>query len=54
MTMLRKELLELLCCPGCKGDLDYDSERETLTCKLCGRVYEVKDGIPIMIPDDEQ
>ena len=53
MRVLRKELLELLCCPGCKGDLDYDQEQETLTCKLCGKVYQVKDGIPLMIPDDE-
>ena len=50
--MLRKELLDLLCCPGCKGDLDYSSEKETLTCRLCGKVYEVKDGIPIMMSDD--
>jgi len=52
--MLKKELLDLLCCPRCKGDLDYSPEKEILTCTLCGKVYEVRDGIPMMIPDDEQ
>lgn len=30
--MLSKELLEILACPSCKGDLIYDSKNETLTC----------------------
>lgn len=50
--MVRKELLEILCCPKCKGDLDYKPEQNTLTCKSCGHVYEVKDDIPIMLVDD--
>ncbi len=50
--MVRKELLEILCCPKCKGDLDYKPEKNTLTCKSCGHVYEVKDDIPIMLVND--
>ena len=50
--MLKKELLDILCCPKCKGDLDYNSDQNTLTCKKCGRVYEVKNDIPIMLVDD--
>ncbi len=50
--MIKKELLEILCCPKCKGDLDYKPERNTLTCKKCGQVYQVKDDIPIMLIDD--
>jgi len=50
--MLSKELLDILCCPACKGDLDYRPEERTLTCKACGRVYQVKDDIPIMLVDD--
>ncbi len=49
--MLKKELLDILCCPKCKGSLNYDSQKNTLTCASCGRVYEVKDDIPIMLPD---
>lgn len=50
--MLKKELLDILCCPKCKGDLDYKSVESTLTCKKCGKVYQVKNDIPIMLVDD--
>jgi len=52
--MLSKELLEILCCPKCHGDLLYDTQKSTLTCKKCGKVYRVKDDIPIMMDDDGQ
>jgi uncharacterized protein YbaR (Trm112 family) len=52
--MLPKELLDILCCPKCHGELHYDKERNTLTCIVCGKVYPVKDDIPIMLVDDEQ
>lgn len=50
--MLKPELLEILCCPKCKGELDYKAEQNSLTCKQCGHVYRVKDDIPIMLVDD--
>lgn len=50
--MIKKELLDILCCPKCKGELDYNREKNTLTCKSCGHVYEVKDDIPIMLVED--
>ncbi|MBI5474479.1 MAG: Trm112 family protein [Ignavibacteriae bacterium] len=52
--MLKKELLEILCCPKCKGDLLYEPEKEKLTCKKCSRVYPIKNDIPIMLVDDAQ
>ncbi len=52
MTMLKKELLDILCCPKCKGDLDYNTEKNTLACKGCGKVYPVKNAIPIMLVED--
>jgi uncharacterized protein YbaR (Trm112 family) len=52
--MLKKELLDLLCCPACKGDLAYSRERSTLTCRKCGTVYQVKNDVPIMLVNDEQ
>ena len=52
MTMLKPELLEILCCPKCKGDLDYKPEQGTLTCKVCGHVYRVQDDIPVMLIDE--
>jgi uncharacterized protein YbaR (Trm112 family) len=51
--MLSKELLEVLCCPKCKGDLSYAPEKSTLTCTKCGRVYQVNQDIPIMLVDDD-
>jgi uncharacterized protein YbaR (Trm112 family) len=52
--MLKKELLDILCCPKCKGDLDYKPEQNTLTCTKCGRVYKVENDIPIMLADDDR
>lgn len=50
--MIRKELLDMLCCPKCKGNLDYKSAENKLVCRSCGHVYDVKDDIPIMLVDD--
>ena len=52
--MLKKELLEILCCPKCKGDLEYAREKNVLTCKKCSKVYQIKNDIPIMLVDDAQ
>ncbi len=51
--MLAKELLDILCCPKCKADLAYNQDQNTLTCTSCGKVYQVKNDIPIMLVDDE-
>jgi uncharacterized protein len=52
--MLKKELLDILCCPKCKGELLYEPEKSTLTCKTCKRVYPVKNDIPIMLVEDDK
>jgi uncharacterized protein YbaR (Trm112 family) len=52
--MLNRELLKILCCPKCKGDLAYEEQKQTLTCVKCGKVYPVKNDIPIMLVDDAQ
>ncbi len=52
--MLKKELLDILCCPKCRGDLAYNETASTLTCKDCRRVYPVKDGIPIMLVEEDK
>lgn len=51
--MIKKELLDILCCPKCKGELDYNPEASSLTCRECGRKYDVKDDIPIMLVDEK-
>ena len=49
---LPPELLEILVCPKCKGDLEYRQEPESLVCHPCRLVYAVEDGIPIMLIDE--
>jgi uncharacterized protein YbaR (Trm112 family) len=50
---LAPELLEILVCPRCKGDLEYRREpEEALVCHACRLVYRVEDDIPIMLIDE--
>jgi uncharacterized protein YbaR (Trm112 family) len=47
------ELLEILVCPKCHGDLDHRTEpEESLVCHACRLVYAVEDDIPIMLIDE--
>ena len=48
---LSKELLEILVCPKCKGNLEYREIEDRLICMTCELAYPVKDDIPIMIVD---
>jgi len=48
--MISKELLNVLCCPIGKSPLKQ--EDETLVCLKCGVVFEVVDGIPILLIDE--
>ncbi|OPL18273.1 MAG: tetraacyldisaccharide 4'-kinase [Candidatus Aegiribacteria sp. MLS_C] len=51
--MLDDRLLEILACPRCKGELEYRTEPdEVLVCHSCRLVYEVREGIPIMLIDE--
>jgi uncharacterized protein YbaR (Trm112 family) len=52
--MLDDKLLEILACPKCKGELDYDRENDRLTCQTCRLRYEVKDDIPIMLIEEAE
>jgi uncharacterized protein YbaR (Trm112 family) len=51
---LDKRLLEILVCPKCKGDLDYDRDNSRLICKACKLAYAVKDDIPVMLVDEAE
>ena len=53
-SMLDKELLEILACPKCKGELEYDSDKNKLDCKACRLRYSVEDDIPIMLIDEAE
>jgi len=55
---MRRSLLDILCCPVCKGDLALRSTDEAggeileggLFCRACSVEYPISDGIPDLIP----
>ncbi len=56
---MKRKLLDILRCPKCKGKLKLEVEKEndeiqegTLFCKKCDITYDIKEGIPDMIPPD--
>jgi uncharacterized protein YbaR (Trm112 family) len=51
-TNIDPKLLEILVCPVTKGPLEYDKEKQELISKQAGLAFSVRDGIPIMLPDE--
>jgi len=55
---MKKDLLDVLCCPACKGDLKLEVKKEikediingTFTCENCEITYLIKNGIPNLLP----
>ena len=45
-------LLEILVCPVTKAPLRYDREKNELVSERAGLAYPIRDGIPIMLPDE--
>jgi hypothetical protein len=45
-------LLEILICPQSRGPLVYDREKKELISKKAMLAYPIRDGIPIMLPDE--
>ena len=46
------ELLDILACPKCKGDIYMNATNDGLICDHCKLLYEIKDDIPIMLIDE--
>jgi uncharacterized protein YbaR (Trm112 family) len=51
---LSPDLLALLVCPNCKGDLVYDNQGQTLTCDRCRLRYKIVDDIPNMLVEEAE
>ena len=50
---LDPQLLDILACPDTHhAPLHYDSEAQTLTCTECGRIFEVRHDIPVLLLDE--
>lgn len=45
-------LLEILVCPLTKTTLEYDAARQELISRAAKRAYPIRDGIPIMLPEE--
>ena len=47
-----RRLLDLLVCPLTKTTLEYDAARQELISRAAKLAYPIRDGIPIMLPDE--
>ncbi len=52
--MLPEELLSILACPKCKGDLEYREKEQKLICHKCKLAYPIVDDIPVMLVDEAE
>ena len=52
--MIDTKLLDILACPACKGDVEYDARNERIICTECNKKYPVRDGIPVMLVDEAE
>jgi hypothetical protein len=51
---LSPDLLSIIVCPVCKGDLVYDEAAETLTCNRCRLRYRIVNGVPDMLVEEAE
>lgn len=51
---IRKELLDILACPKCKGDIQLDEQKKGLVCKNCKLLYHIKEDIPVMLIEEAE
>ena len=59
---MKRELMDILACPPCKGDLGLEIAEESdceilagrLTCATCQQSYPISDGIPDLLPPESR
>jgi len=49
---IQKDLLEILACPKCKGDIRLNDKEDGLVCDKCRLLYPIRDGIPVMLIEE--
>jgi len=49
---ISKELLDILACPKCKGDIHLNEKGDGLICEKCRLMYEIRDNIPVMLIEE--
>ncbi|MGH7934268.1 MAG: Trm112 family protein [Candidatus Binataceae bacterium] len=51
---LSHELLDILACPKCKGELHLTDKQDGLVCEACKLCYPIREDIPIMLIDEAE
>ncbi len=49
---ISQDLLSVLACPKCKGEVRLTEKQDGLVCEACKLVYPIKDEIPVMLIDE--
>ena len=49
---ISQELLDILACPKCKGDIRLTDAGDGLICDACRLMYPIKEDIPVMLIDE--
>lgn len=49
---ISRELLEILACPKCKGEVRLNEGQDGLVCEACRLLYPIRDDIPVMLIDE--
>lgn len=49
---INKDLLEILACPKCKGDIQLNDKQDGLICLKCKLLYPIREDIPVMLIDE--
>lgn len=50
--MISQELLDILACPKCKGEVRLTENKDGLVCENCKLLYDIREDIPIMLIDE--
>jgi len=51
-VLVDPELLARLVCPVCRTPVQQMIDREALRCQTCRRIYAIRDGFPVMLPEE--
>jgi uncharacterized protein len=51
-VLVDPELLARLVCPVCRTTVQQMIDREALRCQTCRRIYAIRDGFPVMLPEE--
>jgi uncharacterized protein YbaR (Trm112 family) len=51
---LSKDLLDILVCPRCKGEITLLDDETGLVCPACRLKYPIRDDVPVMLVDEAE